>query len=104
MGFFCGERAGKKMKKALTLFVILAQILAPQLCFAAGSFNESFQLSVTIPAVIGLNVPDPNAPVQSMNTPVSLKDLVNSNTETQLIELATVRNHQNIMLRTLVVR
>lgn len=92
------------MKRILIIFVILAQFVAPKLCFAAGSFSESFQLSVTIPAIIGLNVPDPNAPVQSMNTPVSLVNLVNSNTETQLIELATVRDHQNIMLRTLVVR
>jgi len=104
MGFFRGERSGTKMKKALTIFVILAQVLAPKLCLAAGSFTEGFQLSVTIPAVIGLNVPDPNAPVHSMNTPVSLKDLVSSNTETQLVELAMVRDHQNIMLRTLVVR
>ena len=92
------------MKRALIIFVILAQVLAPKLCFAGGSFGESFQLSVTIPAIIGLNVPDPDAAVQSMNTPVSLQGLVRSNTETQLIEIATVRDHQNIKLRTLVVR
>ena len=92
------------MKRILIIFVILAQFAAPGICFAGGSFTQSFQLSVTIPAVIGLNVPDPDAAVQNTNTPVSLEDLVTSNTETQIFEVAAVRDHQNITLRTLVVR
>ncbi|MCB9771731.1 MAG: hypothetical protein H6754_04215 [Candidatus Omnitrophica bacterium] len=92
------------MKRLFLIFAILTQMTLPMLCEAAGSYTGSFNLSVTIPAVIGLNVPDPTLKVQGDLKPVSTEQMIYSNTATQYTEIAMVRNHQNITLRTLVVR
>ncbi|MCB9757892.1 MAG: hypothetical protein H6753_05670 [Candidatus Omnitrophica bacterium] len=92
------------MKRLFTIFVILTQVLLPSLCFAGGSYSQSFTLIVTIPAIVGLNVPDPTLAVSSTMQQVAFENNITSNTETQYTEIAAVRDHQNITLRTLVVR
>ncbi len=91
------------MKKIFQIFVILTQLLIPTFCFAGGSFTGTFKISVTIPAVLGLNVPDPNAPIAE-KTPLLLAKNIVSSMDAQLIEEMVVRQHQNIHLQTLVVR
>ncbi len=101
---FFVEKGVQRMKKIFAIFVILTQVLLPSLCFAGGSYSQSFTLIVTIPAIVGLNVPDPTLAVSPTMQPVALENNITSNTETQFTEIATVRDHQNITLRTLVVR
>lgn len=103
MGFFV-EKGVQEMKRLFTIFVILTQVLLPSLCFAGGSYSQSFTLIVTIPAIVGLNVPDPTLAVSSTMQQVAFENNITSNTETQYTEIAAVRDHQNITLRTLVVR
>ncbi len=45
------------MKKSnLLLIIILTTLNLPTLCFAGLSQSQSFRVSVTLPAVVGLNV------------------------------------------------
>ncbi len=99
MGFFRGER-DSKMKKVFIVLVVLGLVLLPTFCLAGGSFTGNFRISMTIPAIIGVNVPDPNAP----KPPLILAENVVSSMETQLTEMMVVRENQNIHLQTLVVR
>lgn len=92
------------MKKTCAIFVILTQVLLPSLCYAGGSYSQNFTLIVTIPAIVGLNVSDPTLAVSPTMQQVTSDHNITSNTETQFTEIATVRDHQNITLRTLVVR
>lgn len=83
--------------KWLSIFFILPQIvLAPQISQAAQNFSETFTLTVTIPAVIGLNVPVPEEPDQTPS--------VVSNTAAEIILEDAIRDHQNVTLKTVVVR
>lgn len=83
--------------KWFSIFFILPQIVfAPQISQAAQNFSETFTLSVTIPAVIGLNVPIPEESDQTQS--------VVSNTETDVILEDAIRDHQKVTLKTVVVK
>lgn len=90
------------MKKSLLLILILAvQILAlPTTVQAAGSSTQTFKLIVTIPAIVGLNVPDPNAETKD---PLAISNIV-SNTITDIVFSDRIVDRQRITYRTLVVR
>lgn len=80
-------------------------VLVNYSCSAAGGGVGVFQLSVTIPAVIGLNVPEPSGtnknPGQSLDL---VKANIYSNTAIDLTETMVTRNNQTVQLRTIVVR
>lgn len=93
------------MRKVLIGGLILAQLLLQSaVCYSAGTSVGTFTLMVTIPAIVGLNVPDPDEQFKSIETKLIMGNTITSNTQTDFTEIKTVRNYQNITLRTLVVR
>lgn len=97
------EKGVEEMKKLIFLiFILSAQMLLPQAALG-GSYTGTFKMTVTIPAVIGINVPDPDASQAADMSLTMAENNVVSNVETQMTEEKIVRDHQNITLRTLVV-
>jgi Na+/phosphate symporter len=92
----------------LIFFTILAQsILVTAICYAGGTFTQEFRLSVYIPPIIGLNVDSQlkaNNALLGTNLGANSTDEVFSNSETNFTSINTVREHQQIVLRTLVVK
>ncbi len=100
---FFVEKGVQEMKKIFFLFVILSQVLTVSYCHAGGTFTGTFQMSMTIPAILGVNVSDPDK-TTNIQSPLMLAENVVSSMETQLTEEMIVRGYQNIHLQTLVVR
>ena len=97
------------MKRWLIIsFIILAQIaLITRIGEAGASFSQDFKLTVFIPPMVGLNITDPSAPkVQAVSGDLvqTSTSEVFSNNETNLVMSDVVRDHQQIILKTLVIK
>ncbi len=77
------------------------------MCEAGATFSQDFKISVFIPPILGLNVVDPTAnKIQSVtaNLAQNSSNEVFSNDETNLVLNDVVRDHQQIILQTLVIK
>ena len=90
----------RKMKKTIvTIFIFLLAILAWTPGVLADSFSGTFQINVYIPAVVGINVPDPSRVTNSNQPPLSLTK-ADLTTSTQQLK----RDGRTVTVQTTVVR
>lgn len=90
----------------LIIFVVLAQsLVVVTASFAGASATQSFKLFVTIPAIVGINVPDPAAAKESTEMTVSLiSDDIAPNSETDIVRSERMVDNQRVIFQTVVVR
>lgn len=87
-------------------FILLAQlILVLRSCEATTTVSQSFRLIVVIPAIVGINVPDPDGMIQN---PIAAEMLgsqnVASNMPTEIVVSTRMENNQKMIYQTLVVK
>lgn len=83
------------MKKIAEILVVVLVSLMAQISQAGLSQTQSYRVSVTIPAVVGLNVPSPQETIAIHKS----KDRTYDITREQ-----TVRNHRPVILETIVLK
>ena len=90
----------------MIIFIILAQVvLVTRACEAARTFTGTFKMSVTIPAIIGVNAPMPPSITQGQIVAGTLtKNDVSSNVPVDIIMSEGLQGDQKVMFQTLVAR
>jgi hypothetical protein len=82
-------------KQGKTLILMATIIAQASVALAQVSQSQTFKISVTLPAIIGLNISADSS---------SLSDLARKATTWPVVEQRVVRNKKAIMLRTVTMR